>query len=215
MTLFPIVDQTYAYVCREDVRQAVKMGSSAPTGAGLAVKSAPRSGPTSHPRQSHNSSTVAYIQIQSYVTGVELRARKLRETVSSSGRVALVSTKPQLALFLQVDPTNSSTPLDDSGVGTDFLTKEIIGHGTKIKGFYYMDDFSIGGANSVKHPHVALSMRQLAPRHYNNIVLPNERIAISVKQPALFSLVAMFLVITGMMLSSLLYTLSTAFLLGS
>ncbi|KAI5319025.1 hypothetical protein L3X38_038733 [Prunus dulcis] len=45
MTPFPNVDQAYAYVHREDVRQAVMMGSSALTGAGLAAKSAPRSGP--------------------------------------------------------------------------------------------------------------------------------------------------------------------------
>ncbi|CAL2258045.1 unnamed protein product [Prunus armeniaca] len=105
MTLFPTVDQAYAYVCREDLRQAVMMGSLAPTGAGLVVKSAPRSWPTSFPRQLNG-----YPELWE-----ELRARKLRETASSSGRVAFVSTEPQLALFPQVDPTNSSTPPDDSG----------------------------------------------------------------------------------------------------
>ncbi|CAL2255570.1 unnamed protein product [Prunus armeniaca] len=45
MTSFLIVDQAYAYVRREDVRQAVMMGSSTPTSAGLVAKSAPRSGP--------------------------------------------------------------------------------------------------------------------------------------------------------------------------
>ncbi|KAI5313374.1 hypothetical protein L3X38_042548 [Prunus dulcis] len=46
MTPFPTVDQAYAYVHCEDVRQAVMMGSSdRATGASLAAKSAPRSGP--------------------------------------------------------------------------------------------------------------------------------------------------------------------------
>ncbi|VVA38991.1 PREDICTED: Retrovirus-related Pol poly from transposon TNT, partial [Prunus dulcis] len=34
----------------------------------------------------------------------------------------------------------------------DILTKEIIGRGTKRGGLYYVDDFSMGRANSVKHP---------------------------------------------------------------
>ena len=68
MTPFPTVDQAYAYVRREDVRQAVMMGSSAPTGAGLAVKSAPRSGPPTRAGQPHNSSIAAHLQIQSYAT---------------------------------------------------------------------------------------------------------------------------------------------------
>ncbi|KAI5319680.1 hypothetical protein L3X38_039388 [Prunus dulcis] len=50
----------------EDVRQAVMMGSSTPTGAGLAAKSAPRSSPPT--RQPHNSSNAAHLQIQSYAT---------------------------------------------------------------------------------------------------------------------------------------------------
>lgn len=32
----------------------------------------------------------------------------------------------------------------------DILTKEIIGHGTKMVGLYYMDDFSFGKANTVQ-----------------------------------------------------------------
>ncbi|KAI5336366.1 hypothetical protein L3X38_015633 [Prunus dulcis] len=46
MTLFPTVDQAYAYVRCEDVQQAVMMGSSTPNSAGLPAKSAPRSGPS-------------------------------------------------------------------------------------------------------------------------------------------------------------------------
>ncbi|KAI5311035.1 hypothetical protein L3X38_045618 [Prunus dulcis] len=46
MTLFPTVDQAYAYVRCEDVQHAVMMGSSTPTSAGLPAKSAPRSGPS-------------------------------------------------------------------------------------------------------------------------------------------------------------------------
>ncbi|KAI5318281.1 hypothetical protein L3X38_037989 [Prunus dulcis] len=69
MTPFPTVDQAYAYVRREDVRQAVMMGSSdRATGAGLAAKSTPRSGPPTHAGQPHNSSTAAHLQIQSYAT---------------------------------------------------------------------------------------------------------------------------------------------------
>jgi hypothetical protein len=33
----------------------------------------------------------------------------------------------------------------------DILTKEIIGHGTKREDLYYMDDFSSGRVNTVKH----------------------------------------------------------------
>ncbi|KAI5327718.1 hypothetical protein L3X38_027114 [Prunus dulcis] len=68
MTSFPTVDQAYAYVRREDVRQAVMIGSSAPTGAGLAAKNGPRSGPHTRARQPYNSSTAAHLQIQSYAT---------------------------------------------------------------------------------------------------------------------------------------------------
>ncbi|KAI5329050.1 hypothetical protein L3X38_028447 [Prunus dulcis] len=69
MTQFPTVDQAYAYVSREDVRQAVMMGSSdRAIGAGLAAKSTPRSGPPTRAGQPHNSSTAAHLQIQSYAT---------------------------------------------------------------------------------------------------------------------------------------------------
>ncbi|CAL8157665.1 unnamed protein product [Prunus armeniaca] len=68
MIPFPTVDQAYAYVRREDVRQAVMMGSSVPTSISLAAKSAPRSGPLTRAGHPHNSSTAAYLQIQSYVT---------------------------------------------------------------------------------------------------------------------------------------------------
>ncbi|CAL8152254.1 unnamed protein product [Prunus armeniaca] len=61
MTPFPTVDHAYAYVRREDVRQAVMMGSSAPTGTGLTAKSVPRSGPPTHARQPHNSSIAAHL----------------------------------------------------------------------------------------------------------------------------------------------------------
>ncbi|KAI5318724.1 hypothetical protein L3X38_038432 [Prunus dulcis] len=64
MTPFPTVDQAYAYVRREDVRQAVMMGSSdRATGAGLAAKRAPRLGPPTRAGQPHNSSTMAHLQI--------------------------------------------------------------------------------------------------------------------------------------------------------
>ncbi|CAL8150807.1 unnamed protein product [Prunus armeniaca] len=122
MTPFPTVDQAYAYVRREDVRQAVMIGP--PTRVG----------------QPHNSSIAAHLQIQSYATAAgapppktitpsrpkaptdgsgcthygnpkhtrdtyfklngypdwweDLRARKLRETASNSNRAALVSTEP-------------------------------------------------------------------------------------------------------------------------
>ncbi|CAL2258737.1 unnamed protein product [Prunus armeniaca] len=48
MTLFPTVDQAYAYVRREEVRQAMMIGSSASIDTSLAAKSAPRSGPPGH-----------------------------------------------------------------------------------------------------------------------------------------------------------------------
>ncbi|KAI5312648.1 hypothetical protein L3X38_041821 [Prunus dulcis] len=256
MTPFHTVDQAYAYVRHEDVRQAVMMGSSdRATGAGLAAKSATRSGPPTRAGQPHNSSTAAHLQIQSYATAAgaplpktippsrpkaptdgsgcthygnlkhtgdtcfklngyldwweDLCARKLKETASNSGRVAIVSTEPPLALFPQIDPSDSLALPDVSGncgyafhtsdlrdttgwiidsgatnhmtfdpndflhttaprrtsiasangvtylvtgAGTDILTKEIIGRGTKRGGLYYVDDFSMGHANSVKHP---------------------------------------------------------------
>ncbi|CAL2259463.1 unnamed protein product [Prunus armeniaca] len=163
----------------------------------------------------------------------DLCTRKLKETISNSGCVALVSTEPQIAFFSQVDPTDSPLLLDVSGkcsyafhtsdlrdttgwiidssatnhmtfdpndflhtitprrtsiananrvtypvteAGTvalspylslsntllvpslsnklmfDILTKDIIGRGTKRGGLYYVDDFSMRRANSVKHP---------------------------------------------------------------
>ncbi|CAL2260609.1 unnamed protein product [Prunus armeniaca] len=63
MIPFPTVDQAYAYVHREDVRQAVMMGSSVPTSISLAAKSAPRSGPPTRVGHPHNSSTAAHLQI--------------------------------------------------------------------------------------------------------------------------------------------------------
>ncbi|KAI5340455.1 hypothetical protein L3X38_019729 [Prunus dulcis] len=60
VTSFSTVDQAYAYVRREDVRQAVMMGSSAPNGAGLAAKSEPRSGPLTRAGLPQNSSTAAH-----------------------------------------------------------------------------------------------------------------------------------------------------------
>ncbi|KAI5350599.1 hypothetical protein L3X38_003490 [Prunus dulcis] len=86
MTPFPTVDQAYAYVRREDVRQEVMMGSSAPTGAGLAAKSAPRSGPPTSAGQPHNSSTMAHLQIQSYATAAGVT---LPKTIPSSRPKAL------------------------------------------------------------------------------------------------------------------------------
>ncbi|KAI5342547.1 hypothetical protein L3X38_010422 [Prunus dulcis] len=69
MTPFPTIDQAYAYVRHEDVKQAVMTGSSdRATGAGLAAKSGPRSGPPTRAGQPHNSSTAAHLQIQSYAT---------------------------------------------------------------------------------------------------------------------------------------------------
>ncbi|XP_020421225.1 uncharacterized protein LOC109949576 [Prunus persica] len=235
MTPFPTVDQAYAYVRREDVRQAVMMGSSdRATGAGLAAKNAPRSGPPTRAGQPHNSSTAAHLRSSHMLLLLDLRARKLRETASNSGHAALVSTEPPLALFPQVDPPDSPALPDVSGncgyafhtsairdtigwiidygatdhmtfdpndflhtttprrtsianangvtcpvtgagtvalspslslsntllvpslsnklmsVSQDILTKLIIGRGTKRGGLYYVDDFSMGRANSME-----------------------------------------------------------------
>ncbi|KAI5352098.1 hypothetical protein L3X38_004989 [Prunus dulcis] len=221
MTPFPTVDQTYAYVRREDVRQAVKIAhlqiQSYATAAGAPP---PKTIPPSRPKASTDESGCTHcgnpkhtrdtcFKLNGYPDWWEdLRTHKLRETASNSGRAALVSTEPQLALFPQVDPTDSpALPnvsgncgyafhtsdlqdtngwIIDSGVinhmtfdpndflhtttpchisiananevtypvieaGTDILTKEIIGCGTKRGGLYYVDDFSMGRANSVKH----------------------------------------------------------------
>ncbi|KAI5320292.1 hypothetical protein L3X38_040000 [Prunus dulcis] len=95
MTPFPTVDQAYAYVRREDVRQAVMMGSSdRATGAGLAAKSAPRSGLPTRAGQPHNSSTAAHLQIQSYATAADCsRPRNNNNQSSRVWHVRMLSAK--------------------------------------------------------------------------------------------------------------------------
>ncbi|CAL2267119.1 unnamed protein product [Prunus armeniaca] len=210
------------------------MGSSAPTGACLAAKSAPLSGPSTRAGQPQNSSTAANLQIQSYATATgapplkTIPSSRPKASTDGSGCTHCGNPKHTRDTYFklngypdwweEVDPTDNPTLPDvssncdyvfhtsdlrditswiiDSGAtdtfdpidflhtttphctsiananrvtylvkgddtvalspclslsNTDILTKEIIGRGTKRGVLYYVDDFSMGRANSVKH----------------------------------------------------------------
>ncbi|XP_059659238.1 uncharacterized protein LOC132306059 [Cornus florida] len=162
---FPTVEQAYAHVRREDLRQAVMLtkGDTTPSAVMLS-----KGGQKSQQQPSlqilSNGKLNTWTKSKSQAEGGGCTH------CETHGRVALVNTKSQLSLIPQEDSfpavANKSVALNDPGQATkelnccalmypsfclfqDILTKEIIGRGTKRGGLYYMNDLSFGRANNV------------------------------------------------------------------
>ncbi|KAI5312062.1 hypothetical protein L3X38_041235 [Prunus dulcis] len=75
----------------------------------------------------------------------------LIQTLIPISTPTLAPTHAQIPIQIRTQPIDSKSWIIDSGAGTDIHTKEILGHGTKRGGLYYVDDFSPSVANSVTH----------------------------------------------------------------
>ncbi|XP_021819415.1 uncharacterized protein LOC110761277 [Prunus avium] len=196
MSPFPTVEQAYAHVRREDIRQAVMLGAPTPTGVGLATKGTYRpSRPTKNSSSFSDSGNCGYVFHTSYTsdstcwiidsgatdhmtfdpTDFLSTTTPQRTSIANANGVTspvvgagTIGLSPSLTLQNTLLVPSLSNKLMSVGQATeqlnccvlmypdfclfqDILTKEIIGRGTKRGGLYYVDDFSMGKAHSVKH----------------------------------------------------------------
>ncbi|KAL6321217.1 hypothetical protein AAG906_016251 [Vitis piasezkii] len=172
---FPIIEQAYAHVRREAMRQAVMTANDGEE----AIEARQRDGNGNDGEASKNAA-------------------------NGTGKVAIASVESQLSLIptttVDLDtyhmtydasdfserssPRRTSIANANGDISVDILTKEIIGRGTKNGGFYYMEDFGIGQANHT---------RSSSDRNKANILLWHRRLGhpsfgyLKLVFPALFS----------------------------
>ncbi|KAJ8638947.1 hypothetical protein MRB53_015641 [Persea americana] len=126
---FPTVEQAYAHVRREDIRQAVMTsGSDITPGAVMASKGFKPEKPKSKPQSDGGKCTHCDNMKHTRETCFKLhgypewwndfQARKKREGTSTNegtGRAVVASVEPHLSLTAQPELTNPFTPLSDQG----------------------------------------------------------------------------------------------------
>lgn len=129
LQLFPTVEQAYAHVRREDIRQAVMTsGSDIAPGAVMASKGFKPEKPKSKPQSDGAKCTHCGSMKHTHETCFKLhgylewwndfQARKKCErngTNEGMGRAVVASAEPQLSLTVQPESTNPFTPLSSQG----------------------------------------------------------------------------------------------------
>ncbi|XP_057965323.1 endo-1,4-beta-xylanase 5-like [Malania oleifera] len=157
---FPMVEQAYAYVCQEDIRQAVMLGRTETTTNTIMASNCTKMRPGQPPS----------IQLSPKMPMGSEKVSNLNRGKSAIMRISSTPIKP-VSNFMGIQSSGTTLrrgrPVRSGVVRVgqhklrqhtivphpDILTKKIIGHGTKREGLYmyYMEDFCLGRAH-VMHP---------------------------------------------------------------